>query len=71
MDTAHIIQELENRLNNITQAIKALQGNRGAHAQKKTASDGRKVRRRLTTAQRKKIGEAMKKKWAERKKNAV
>ena len=70
MDTATIIAELEAERDRLDSAIAALQGNHGSRI--RTASgrpDGRK--RRLSAAARRKIGEAMKKRWAERKKKAA
>jgi hypothetical protein len=61
MDTAAIIAELEaerDRLNQAIVSLKGIQNRRG-----KTASG----RRHLSAAARRKIGLAMKKRWAERK----
>jgi hypothetical protein len=78
MDTANIIEELENQLSNINRAITALRGNDGHGKRglsKANASthggptNGR--RRHLSAAARKRIGEAMKKRWAERKKKTT
>ncbi len=69
MDTAHIIEELENGLNNVNRAIAALQGNRAKRGRPAGKTNGPK--RHMTAAQRKRIGVAMKKKWAERKKKAA
>jgi hypothetical protein len=70
MDTATIIAELEAERDRLDSAIASLRGNQGSRI--RTASgrpDGRK--RRLSAAARRKIGEAMKKRWAERKKKAA
>jgi hypothetical protein len=67
MDRATIIAELEAQRDRFNQAIAALRGIQNRTA--KTLSgrpDGRK--RRLSAAARKKIGDAMRKRWAERKK---
>jgi hypothetical protein len=71
MDTATIIEELEAERDRLNQAIAALQSSRprpGRPAASGTR-DGRK--RHLSAAARKRIGEAMKKRWAERKKKAA
>jgi len=70
MNTATIIAELEaerDRLNNAIAALQRSQGGPGRTASGKP--DGR--RRHLSVAARKRIGQAMKKRWAERKKKAV
>jgi hypothetical protein len=64
MDTATIVAELEGERDRLDSAIAALQGSRVKTASGKR--DGR--RRRLSAAARRKIGQAMKKRWAERKK---
>jgi hypothetical protein len=72
MDTATIIAELEAQRDRLDSAIAALQGSRNRSA--RTLSDkpdGRSRRRHLSAAARRKIGEAMKKRWAERKKQAA
>ena len=51
------------------QAIEALQGSRRKHGKPVGKTDGRK--RHMSAAARKRIGEAMKKRWAERKKKAA
>jgi hypothetical protein len=70
MDTATIITELESERDRLNSAIAALQGSRRNYV--RTASgkpDGRK--KHLSAAARRRIGEAMKKRWAERKKKAA
>jgi hypothetical protein len=70
MDTATIVAELEAERDRLNSAIAALQ--RGQSVTGRTASgkpDGR--RRHMSTAARKRIGQAMKKRWAERKKKTV
>jgi hypothetical protein len=70
MDTATIIAELEAERDRLDGAITALQGSRSKSARTLSGRpDGR--RRRLSVAARRKIGEAMKKRWAERKRKAV
>jgi hypothetical protein len=66
MDRATIIAELEAQRDRLNQAIAALRGSQNRTARTVLGKpDGRK--RRLSAAARKKIGEAMKKRWAERK----
>jgi exonuclease VII small subunit len=65
MDTAAIVQELEAERDRLESAIAALTGGR-AHIQRAQPIGGGK--RHLSVAARKKIGEAMRKRWAERKK---
>jgi len=67
VDTAAIIAELEARRDRINSAIEALQGGGGKRPGPKPAN-GRK--RHLSAAARKRISDAMKKKWAQRKKAA-
>jgi hypothetical protein len=76
MDKASIIEELESQLSNINQAITALRGKdrHGRRGRPKVSTDGGPSngrRRHLSAAARKRIGEAMKKRWAERKKKAT
>ncbi len=69
MDTAAIIAELEAERDRLDSAIAALQGNRNKPARTATGKpDGRT--RHMSAAARRKIGQAMKKRWAERKKKA-
>ena len=67
VDTEAIIAELEARRDSINSAIEALRSKDGKRAATKP-TDGRK--RHRSAAARKKISEAMKKKWAQRKKAA-
>jgi hypothetical protein len=70
LDTQSIIAELESERDRLNSAIAALRGSQNRRGM--TASgkhDGRK--RRLSAAARRKIGAAMKKRWAERKKKAA
>jgi hypothetical protein len=70
MDTALIIAELTAQRDRLNQALAALRGSRNA----RTATgkpDGRRRKRTLSASARRKIGEAMKKRWAERKKQAA
>ena len=69
MDKESIIAELEAERNRLESAITALRGNRAKHVTISGKPDGR--RRTLTPAARRKIGLAMKKRWAERKKAAA
>jgi hypothetical protein len=70
MDTQSIIAELEAERGRLNSAIAALQSSQGKRG--RTASgrpDGHK--RHLSAAARRRIGLAMKKRWAERKKKAA
>jgi exonuclease VII small subunit len=69
LDTQSIIAELESERDNLDRAIAALRGNRIALRKSSSKGDGRK--RHLSAAARKRIGEAMKKRWAERKKKSA
>ena len=62
MNTAEIIEALEDERDLIIQAISALKNRAGRGA------SGR--RRRLSAAARRRISEGMKRRWAERKKSA-
>jgi exonuclease VII small subunit len=67
MDTATIIAELEAERDRLNRAIAALQRSQGGRGRTATGKlNGRK--RHLSAAARKRIGAAMKKRWAERKK---
>jgi hypothetical protein len=69
MDRATMIAELEAERDRLDSAIAALRGSQNRPV--RTASgkhDGRSRKRHLSAAARKRIGEAMKKRWAERKK---
>jgi hypothetical protein len=71
MDTATIIAQLESERDRLNTAIAALQGGsrRSYHRTAIGKPDGRK--RHLSAAARRRIGEAMKKRWAKRKKRAA
>ena len=68
MDRQSIIAELEAQRDRLNAAIEALQGRRDKRSTPAGKPDGRK--RPMTAARRKRIGDAMKKRWAERKKKA-
>jgi hypothetical protein len=68
LNTQSIIAELEAERDRLDSAIKALQGYQRGPGRPAGKPDGRK--RTLSAAARKRIGEAMKKRWAERKKAA-
>ena len=71
MDTAAIIAELEAERDRLDKAIAALKGGISTHGKGYRAArpvDGRKRRRRMGAEARKRISDAMKKKWAARKK---
>lgn len=69
MDTQSIIAELEAERDRLNTAIAALQSKGKAGRTASGRTDGR--RRHLSAAARRKIGQAMKKRWAERKKKAA
>jgi hypothetical protein len=70
LDIQVIISELEGERDRVNHAIAALQGSRGNFGRTlRGRPNGR--RRRLSAAARKRIGEAMKKHWTERKKKQV
>jgi exonuclease VII small subunit len=62
MDTQQIISELEAERDRLEQAISALRG-----SIRRGAGTGRRGRRRLSAAAKRRISEMMKKRWAERK----
>jgi len=69
MDTAGIIAQLEEQLENLNRAIAALKGGRranGRSSSKAGPTNGR--RRHMSPAARKKISEAAKARWARWKK---
>jgi hypothetical protein len=68
MDTEAIITELEAERARLDQAIAALRGSNLGVGRPTGSTNGRK--RRLSPAARKRISEAMKKRWAARKKAA-
>jgi len=65
MDTQQIISELEAERDRLEQAISALRGS--LHARRVAGGRGRRGRRRLSAAAKRRISEMMKKRWAERK----
>ncbi|HJT54781.1 MAG TPA: hypothetical protein VJ848_13080 [Candidatus Angelobacter sp.] len=70
MDTESIIAELEAERDRLSEAIAALQGSRGGRRGRPRASaagNGRRVRRHLSPAARRKIAEAAKRRWAKAK----
>jgi hypothetical protein len=70
MDTAEIIAQLEEQLENVKNALAALQGGRRANgrAVTKTAGPSNGRRRHMSAAARKKISDAAKARWARWKK---
>jgi hypothetical protein len=69
MDTQQIISELEAERDRLEQAISALRGSlSGGRGTGAAAGTGRRGRRRLSAAAKRRISEMMKKRWAERKK---
>jgi hypothetical protein len=69
LDTQSIIAELEAERDRLNSAITALQRGHRRRGRPPGKADGRK--RHLSAAARRKIGLAMKKRWAERKKKAA
>ncbi len=70
MDTQQIISELEAERDRLEQAISALRGAIGGSRGYASAGKGRRGRRRLSAAAKRRISEMMKKRWAERKRAA-
>lgn len=71
MDTAGIIAELESERERLSVAIEALKGRssgRGSGKGRSMATNGRPGKRHMSAAARKKIGEAKRKWWREKKK---
>jgi hypothetical protein len=66
MDTLQIISELEAERNRLEQAISALRGSVGGR-RGPGPGRGRRGRRHLSAAAKKRISDMMKKRWAERK----
>ena len=67
MDTATIIEELEAERDRLSAAISALQGRKRGPGRPPHSSG---VKRHLSPAARKRISDAMKKRWAVRKRAA-
>jgi hypothetical protein len=70
MDTQQIISELEAERDRLDQAISALRGSMGRRVGAAGLGRGRRGRRRLSAAAKRRISEMMKKRWAERKRAA-
>jgi exonuclease VII small subunit len=66
MDTQQIITELEQERDRLEQAISALRGSMARRGPGR--GRGRRGRRHLSPAAKRRISEMMKKRWAERKK---
>jgi hypothetical protein len=73
MNLGQIVSELKKERDGLNRAIAALEGIGGRRSQKSkisekasTAQTSRKLRRGLSSAGRRRISEAMKKRWAER-----
>jgi exonuclease VII small subunit len=66
MDTQQIITELEAERDRLEQAISALRGS--MQGRRFVGGRGRRGRRHLSAAAKRRISEMMKKRWAERKK---
>jgi hypothetical protein len=67
MDAATILAELTAQRDRLERAIAALRG-KGNTRTVTGKPDGRRRKRHMSAVARKRIGEAMKKRWAERKK---
>ena len=66
-----ILTELKAERNRLNQAIAALEGTTAVgHGRKKAQSTEKRSRRRMSAATHKRLGEAKRKWWAERKKTA-
>jgi len=70
MDTQQIISELESERDRLEQAISALRGSMNCRRGIAAVGSGRRGRRHLSAAAKKRISEMMKKRWAERKRAA-
>src|SRR5689334_15529891 len=70
MDTQQIISELESERDRLEQAISALRGSMSGRRGAAAIGKGRRGRRRLSAAAKRRISEMMKKRWAERKRAA-
>jgi ribosomal protein S2 len=70
MDTQQIITELEAERDRLEQAISALRGSMNGRRGIVAVGGGRRGRRHLSAAAKKRISEMMKKRWAERKRAA-
>lgn len=71
MDTQQIISELEAERDRLEQAISALRGSMsGRRSVGAGPGRGRRGRRHLSAAAKRRISEMMKKRWAERKRAA-
>ncbi len=67
MDSRNILEQLKQERDRIEKAIRALESIGGSAA---TTRRGRKPRRKMSAEARARIGAAMKKRWAERKRSA-
>jgi exonuclease VII small subunit len=70
MDTQQIISELESERDRLEQAISALRGSMNGRRGIAAVGNGRRGRRRLSAAAKRRISEMRKKRWAERKRAA-
>jgi exonuclease VII small subunit len=70
MDTQQIISELESERDRLEQAISALRGSMSGRRGIVSVGRGRRGRRHLSAAAKRRISEMMKKRWAERKRAA-
>jgi hypothetical protein len=70
LDTAAIIAELEAERDRLDKAIAALRGMKTTKLTLSGKPDGRRRKRTLSASARKRISDAQRKRWAERKKAA-
>ena len=69
MNLEQIVADLKKERDRMAAAISALEGGTSPVATRKTPAPGRRKRRhRLTAAGRKRLSDAMKKRWAQRRK---
>jgi len=70
MDAAQIIAILEEQRDLVDTAIAALRGSGRSRGRKPGSQSGLKTKRHLSAAAKKRISDAMKKRWAAKKKQA-
>ena len=75
MDINRILSDLKSERDRLDRAIAALEGGRGATGRAtrgpgRPAANGRRRRRHMSAEARRRISEAMRKRWAERRKKA-
>ncbi len=70
MHIVAILEELRAERDRLDAAIRAIAGLEGVGNQPRSGGRGRKARRRMSADARRRIGLAMRKRWAERKSSA-